>query len=98
MPKPTSHTRTDAARAFYVARASSPGKPSSTTASTPEQASAPDASDPYAPGQDGLATQQHKPSIADTLAWLRRAVWSLPLQDHRSDDAILGYNAKGHFD
>ena len=39
-----------------------------------------------------------KPSLEDTLDWLRREVWSLPVLDWRSDDDILGYNADGHFD
>jgi antitoxin VapB len=48
-----------------------------------------------------LAGQQEpptKPSLEDTLQWLRREVWSLPVLDRRSDDDILGYNAHGHFD
>lgn len=39
-----------------------------------------------------------KPSVDETLDWLRREVWSLPVLDRRSDDDILGYNAHGHFD
>jgi len=39
-----------------------------------------------------------KPSLEDTLDWLRREVWLLPVLDRRSDDDILGYNADGHFD
>lgn len=48
-----------------------------------------------------LARQQEpptKPSLEDTLQWLRREVWSIPVLDRRSDDDILGYNAHGHFD
>lgn len=48
-----------------------------------------------------LAAQQEpptKPSLEDTLQWLRREVWSIPVLDRRSDDDILGYNAHGHFD
>ena len=36
--------------------------------------------------------------LEDTLDWLRREVWSLPVLDQRRDDAILGYNADGHCD
>lgn len=39
-----------------------------------------------------------KPNLEDTLDWLRREVWLLPVLDRRSDDDILGYNADGHFD
>ncbi|NBC14739.1 MAG: hypothetical protein GVY09_15670 [Gammaproteobacteria bacterium] len=39
-----------------------------------------------------------KPSVDETLDWLRREVWSLPVLDRRSDDDILGYNAYGDFD
>lgn len=39
-----------------------------------------------------------KLGLGDTLDWLRREVWSLPVLDRRSDDDILGYNADGHFD
>lgn len=39
-----------------------------------------------------------RPSLEETLDWLRSEVWSLPVLDQRSDDEILGYNAHGHFD
>ena len=37
-----------------------------------------------------------KPSFDETLTWLQREVWSLPVLDRRRDDDILGYNAHGH--
>lgn len=46
-----------------------------------------------APGQ-----QSPRPGFEDTLEWLRREVWALPMLDHRSDEEILGYNNHGHFD
>jgi hypothetical protein len=46
-----------------------------------------------APGQ-----QSPRPSFEDTIEWLRREVWTLPMLDHRSDEEILGYNDHGHFD
>jgi antitoxin VapB len=39
-----------------------------------------------------------KPSFDETLTWLQREVWSLPVLDRRRDDDILGYNAHGHCD
>jgi hypothetical protein len=46
----------------------------------------------------GVEEARSRPSVEDTLEWLRREVWSLPNLDQRSDDDILGYNAHGHFD
>lgn len=46
-------------------------------------------------GMDELPT---RPGLEDTLEWLSREVWSLPVLDQRSDDDILGYNENGHFD
>jgi plasmid stability protein len=46
----------------------------------------------------GLEEPPLKPSMEETLDWLRREVWSLPVLDQRSDDEILGYNADGCFD
>ncbi|CRI64516.1 hypothetical protein THIOKS11990012 [Thiocapsa sp. KS1] len=36
-------------------------------------------------------------SPEETLDWLRREVWTLPVLDRRTDEEILGYNADGHF-
>jgi plasmid stability protein len=47
---------------------------------------------------EGDAAPPPKPSVDETLDWLRREVWSLPVRDHRNEDEILGYNADGHFD
>ena len=47
---------------------------------------------------DAPALPTTRPSVEETLAWLRREVWSLPVLDHRSDDEILGYNEHGLFD
>jgi plasmid stability protein len=47
---------------------------------------------------EGMAEPPPKPRLEETLGWLRREVWSLPVLDERSDDEILGYNAHGHFD
>lgn len=49
-------------------------------------------------GLMGQAGQPERPSLEETLAWLQREVWSLPVLDRRTDDQILGYNAHGHFD
>jgi len=49
-------------------------------------------------GLAGQKAQPARPSLEETLAWLQREVWSLPVLDRRSDDEILGYNANGHFD
>ena len=47
---------------------------------------------------DGREEPPHRPSLEESLDWLRSEVWSLPVLDQRSDDEILGYNAHGHFD
>jgi plasmid stability protein len=47
---------------------------------------------------EGRGEPPRKPSLEETLDWLRREVWSLPVLDHRGDDEILGYNAHGYFD
>ena len=47
---------------------------------------------------DDQVPRPPKPAVDDTLAWLRREVWSLPVLDHRDEDDILGYNADGRFD
>lgn len=49
-------------------------------------------------GLMGQAGPPERPSFEETLAWLQREVWSLPVLDRRTDDQILGYNAHGHFD
>lgn len=47
---------------------------------------------------EGPEQQPPRPSLEDTLEWLRREVWTLPTLDQRSDDEILGYNDHGQFD
>jgi plasmid stability protein len=47
---------------------------------------------------EGQLPPPDKPRVDDTLDWLRREVWSLPVLDRRNDDDIPGYNAHGHFD
>ena len=47
---------------------------------------------------EGREQQPPRPSLEDTIEWLRREVWTLPMLDQRSDDEILGYNDHGHFD
>jgi plasmid stability protein len=47
---------------------------------------------------DGRADVSARLDLDATLDWLRREVWSLPSIERRDDDAILGYNADGHFD
>ncbi len=47
---------------------------------------------------DGHQETPTKPSLEETLEWLQREVWSLPVLDRRDDDDILGYRANGHFD
>jgi len=49
-------------------------------------------------GLDGREELPHRPSLEESLDWLRSEVWSLPVLDQRSDDEILGYNAHGLFD
>jgi hypothetical protein len=39
-----------------------------------------------------------KPPLKETLYYLRREVWSVPVLYQRSDDEILGYNVHGRFD
>jgi plasmid stability protein len=41
---------------------------------------------------DRLEEPPPKPGLEETLEWLRREVWSLPVLDQRSDNEILGYN------
>jgi len=47
---------------------------------------------------EGLQEQPPRPGVEETIEWLRREVWSLPVLDRHSDDEILGYNEHGHFD
>jgi len=49
-------------------------------------------------GLTGASGPDTKPSFDETLTWLQREVWSLPVLDRRRDDDILGYNAHGHCD
>jgi len=46
----------------------------------------------------GLKEPPPRPSTEETLDWLKREVWSLPLLDSRHDDEILGYNWHGYCD
>lgn len=39
-----------------------------------------------------------KPKPEETLDWLRREVWTLPVLDGRNPDEIIGYNEHGLFD
>lgn len=49
-------------------------------------------------GLEGRDFRPDRPSAEETLEWLHREVWSLPVLDQRKDDEILGYNEHGHFD
>lgn len=49
-------------------------------------------------GLEGTGQQPPKNRPEETLEWLRREVWSLPVLDPRGGDKILGYNKHGHFD
>jgi len=53
---------------------------------------------PCAPRLEGQQEPPSKPGLEETLDWLRREVWPLPILDQRSDDEILGYSADGHCD
>jgi plasmid stability protein len=46
----------------------------------------------------GATTRPVKPGADETLDWLRREVWSLPVLDRRAEVEILGSNADGRFD
>jgi plasmid stability protein len=46
----------------------------------------------------GLQEHPPRPGVEETIEWLRREVWPLPVLDGRRDDEILGYNEHGHFD
>jgi len=39
-----------------------------------------------------------KPSVEDSLEWLKSELWSLPVLDQCTGDELLGYNEHGHFD
>jgi plasmid stability protein len=49
-------------------------------------------------GLEGAPGRPGKPSAEEALAWLEQEVWPLLELDHRTDDEIPGYNARGHFD
>ncbi|AUB82395.1 FitA-like ribbon-helix-helix domain-containing protein [Candidatus Thiodictyon syntrophicum] len=49
-------------------------------------------------GLGGARDRPRWPSVAESLAWLKAEVWTLPVLDRRSEDEILGYNADGHCD
>ena len=46
----------------------------------------------------GRQEQPPRPTVEDSLQWLKNELWSLPVGDRRSDDEILGCNEHGHFD
>ncbi|WP_295453203.1 hypothetical protein [uncultured Thiodictyon sp.] len=51
--------------------------------------------------QSGLAGAPglpRRPTVAESLDWLKTEVWTLPVLDRRADDEILGYNAEGQCD
>jgi plasmid stability protein len=51
--------------------------------------------------QTGLAAPAEPPPracVPETLAWLEREVWTLPVLDQRDDDEILGYGPDGFCD
>jgi plasmid stability protein len=47
-----------------------------------------------------LAPLEEVPKLSEeeTLDWLRREVWTLPVLDSRNPDEILGYTEHGLFD
>jgi len=49
-------------------------------------------------GLAGALDRPLRPSVTESLAWLKAEVWTLPVLDRRSEDEILGYNADGHCD
>ena len=49
-------------------------------------------------GLAGALELPPRPTVEESLDWLRTEVWTLPVLDRRSDDEILGYNADGHCD
>ena len=49
-------------------------------------------------GLAGAPDRPRRPSVEESLDWLKAEVWTLPVLDRRSDDEILGYNAEGHCD
>jgi len=49
-------------------------------------------------GLDGALDGRRKPSVEESLDWLRAEVWTLPVLDRRTDDQILGYNGDGYCD
>ncbi len=49
-------------------------------------------------GLDGALDGGRRPSVEESLDWLRAEVWTLPVLDRRTDDQILGYNSDGYCD
>jgi len=49
-------------------------------------------------GLDGALDGWRRPSVEESLDWLKAEVWTLPVLDRRTDDQILGYNSDGHCD
>ncbi|NCC29563.1 MAG: hypothetical protein EOM22_15845 [Gammaproteobacteria bacterium] len=48
-------------------------------------------------GLEGQDASRARASPEETLDWLSREVWTLPVLDCRTDEEILGYNTDGHF-
>jgi len=42
-----------------------------------------------------LQQVEGRPGLQESLAWLKQAVWNLPVQDARGADEILGYGDDG---
>lgn len=42
-----------------------------------------------------LPFTENRPDAQESLAWLRREVWNLPVQDARAAEDILGYGDDG---
>ena len=49
-------------------------------------------------GLDGALDGWRRPSVEESLDWLKAEVWTLPVLDRRTDGQILGYNSDGHCD
>ncbi len=49
-------------------------------------------------GLEGAPDLPRRPSVEESLDWLKTEVWPLPVLDRRTDDEILGYNDHGYCD
>ena len=47
-------------------------------------------------GLAGALDLPRRPTVVESLKWLKAEVWTLPVLDRRTDDEILGFNADGH--